>query len=231
MADSNKTYFGSPSEIRRRMMMTAKTGGGGYPQPIALQTDGLAHITLPMNLKTFAQKNPRVVFSIEDGAKGCYIDDRIVNSLIIGHTGNGDISSIASGLYGSSVYSSSRTVLLISKGAKSVDVLTYFNKAESYLVRTSRGNYTAYIREYGTSDEYMSANLFVYAFEDKSNIIQIFSGIKISLYSLALDDMNLVPHFNGTEYGLLDTMSETFYGNDNTEGEFIPIFEEDETNT
>lgn len=203
-------------------MMTAKTGGGGYPQPIALQTDGLAHITLPMDMVTFAQKNPRVVFSIEYGAKKIGTNTP-ENSLIVGLAGDG---SVVSGLYGQSNYLE-KTVLLVSKGQRVEEIKALFNKAESYLVRNRKGNYTAYIREYGTSDEYMSANIFTYAFETNSKIIQIFSGIKISLYSLALDDMNFIPHFNGTEYGLLDTMSGTFYRNDNTEGEFIPIFEEE----
>lgn len=52
MADSNKTYFGSPSEIRRRMMMTAKTGGGGGATTDNYIQDGLIFMLDGLNKGT-----------------------------------------------------------------------------------------------------------------------------------------------------------------------------------
>lgn len=206
-------------ELRRRYSGGANQGEGHL---IALQTDGKAYIELPMSIAEFGDRHPKLVIKIGSDAPGLQLTNSIVNALIVGKKSDGYVQSA---FYGNSVYGG--TVLCASRNQilKGVDI--QFNKAETYIIRNSMGNYDVFIREYGTSDGFMSRNLFNYDFERNVTTMQIFSSVTdISLYSLVLDDMNFIPWFNGTEYGLMETISGEFYGNTNTEGAFIPIFEE-----
>lgn len=206
-------------ELRRRY--SGANQGEGHL--IALQTDGKAYIELPMSIAEFGDRHPKLVIKIGSDAPRLYLDDSIVNALIVGKRSDGYVQSA---FYGKSP-NGNGTILCVSRTQTLTDVDIQFNKAETYIIRNRQGNYDVFIREYGTSDVFMSRNLFNFAFEIDVTTMQIFSsGTDISLYSLVLDDMNFIPWFNGTEYGLMETISGEFYGNANTEGAFIPIFEE-----
>ena len=76
--------------------------------------------------------------------------------------------------------------------------------------------------DYKTKEKFTTQ---IYSYDQELGIkTQILRCKGIHLFAMYTDSMTLLPHYNGSTYGLIDINSGTFYGNSNTSGRFRGIF-------
>ena len=191
---------------------------------IAIKSDGLAYIEFPWNAVEFLNQHPRLIARFTN--KNYYFGDRGFNSLV-NIPSEDTFSSSLRGMCSFYISDSAKTLAIGSYNQLPCIKIEGTNKlinkpVECYFDRVSNGKIKYFVEDYKTKEKF-TTQLFNY---DQENGIktQILRCKGIYLFAMYTDSMTLLPHYNGSTYGLIDINSGTFYGNSNTSGKFRGIF-------
>ena len=213
----------SNSTLFRRHLLTQFSSNN----LIAIKSDGLAYIEFPWNAVDFLNQHPRLIarFTNENYHLG-----QGFNSLVnipSEDTYSSTLYGMAAFFVGPYDYAHYNVICTGSYNQmprrQFVGTNKLINKpVECYFNRIARGRIDYFVRDYKTKEEF-TLQIYNYA-QERGVKTQLLRAKGIHLYAMYTDSMTLLPHYNGSTYGLMDINSGTFYGNSNSSGRFRGVF-------